>query len=110
MVSTHIRTVLAILLLAHSAWSDPIERKPFGETYDHKPVEQITLTNTLGASAKIITYGAIVTNLFVPDKNGKMGDIVLGCDSVKQYEVANPYFGCIPGRFAGRIARGTFKL
>jgi aldose 1-epimerase len=110
MVSMRSWAGLVILLLAQGARADPIEQKPFGETSDHKPVEQITLTNKQGLSVKIITYGAIVTNLFIPDKNGKMGDIVLGCDSVKQYEETGPYFGCIPGRFAGRIAKGTFKL
>src|SRR5271154_2059111 len=72
MVSTRLWVILVIFFLVQSAWADPIERRPFGETSDHKPVEQIILTNNLGASAKIITYGAIVTNLFVPDKNGKM--------------------------------------
>ncbi len=62
------------------------------------------------ASATLISYGAIVTNLLVPDKDGKLGDVVLGFDSVQEYEQAGPFLGCIPGRFANRLATGMFTL
>ncbi len=68
------------------------------------------LTNRNGASARIIDFGAIVTNLFVPDKNGVMGDVVLGFDDVKQYEEVGPFIGCIAGRYANRIANGMFTI
>ena len=101
-------TLLA--LIARSAHADPITQAHYGDTADHHDVEQITLTNRQGAVAKIINYGAICTNLLVPDKNGHLGDVVLGCDNIKAYEESAPYFGAIPGRYAGRIAGGAFKL
>ena len=55
----------------------PIEKASFG-TVDGKPVDIYTLTNAKGAVAKITNYGAIVTELHMPDKAGKMGDVVLG--------------------------------
>jgi aldose 1-epimerase len=90
--------------------AQPIQEKDFGHTYEGWPVHQFILTNPSGASVRIIDYGAIVTNLFVPDKNGKMGDVVLGFDDVKRYEEIGPYMGCIAGRYANRIANGMFTI
>ncbi|HEX4053720.1 MAG TPA: aldose epimerase family protein [Tepidisphaeraceae bacterium] len=108
------RNVLGIILatsfLASVAAGQQLQRKDFGTTLEGWPVEQYILTNNNGASARIINYGAIVTNLFVPDKNGKMGDVVLGFDNVKQYEEIGPFMGCIAGRYANRIANGTFTI
>jgi aldose 1-epimerase len=60
--------------------------------------------------AKFINYGGIITELHVPDKNGKTADVVLGFDNLKSYLDGNPYFGCITGRVANRIAKGKFTL
>ncbi|RYG05352.1 MAG: galactose mutarotase [Chitinophagaceae bacterium] len=74
-------------------------------------VVQYTLTNKNGVGVKIINYGAHVTNIIVPDKNNEMGDVVLGFDSLADYaSPANSFFGAIAGRYANRIAKGTFKL
>ncbi|MGD0462014.1 MAG: aldose epimerase family protein [Tepidisphaeraceae bacterium] len=97
-------------VLAGAAAAGPVERKHFGQTQEGWPVDQFILTNRNGASVRIIDYGAIVTNLFVPDKNGNMGDVVLGFDEVKQYEEIGPFIGCIAGRYANRIANGTFTI
>jgi aldose 1-epimerase len=101
---------LMVSLLVSAASAGPLEKKAFGQTLEGWPVEQFILTNRNGASARIIDYGAIVTNLFVPDKNGVMGDVVLGFDDVKQYEEAGPFIGCIAGRYANRIANGMFTI
>ena len=69
-----------------------------------------TLTNAHGMKAKIITYGGIITELDVPDRNGKMGDVVLGFDNLKSYLASSPYFGALIGRVANRVAKGRFKL
>lgn len=103
------------LLLAIAAYSvpargDSIETRPFGTTSAKELVSKITLTNNKGASVSIITYGATVTNLLVPDKQGKLGDVVLGFDNLKQYEMQSPYFGAIIGRVGNRIAHGAFTL
>jgi aldose 1-epimerase len=58
----------------------------------------------------IITYGGIVVSLRTPDRNGKLDDVVLGCDSVEKYVAQTAHFGGIVGRYANRIAHGTFQL
>ena len=70
---------------------------PYGQV-DGKPVTLYTLTNANGAVVKIITYGGIVTELHVPDKDGKMADVVLGFDNLDGYLDSHPYFGAIVGR------------
>ncbi len=81
----------------------------FGKTADGKPVELYTLTNGK-VTAKVMTYGAILTELDVPDRDGKPADVVLGFDDLKGYLAGHPYFGATVGRFANRIARGEFTL
>lgn len=74
-------------------------------------VFEYTLTNTNGMVVKIINYGATVTHIMTPDRNGKMGDVILGFDSLEGYlQEGNPYFGCIVGRYANRIANAKFTL
>ncbi len=74
-------------------------------------VYKFTLKNAKGMEVKIMNYGATITNLIVPDKNGTAGDVVLGFDSLEGYlQKGNPYFGCIVGRYANRIANGKFTL
>lgn len=87
-----------------------IKRRDFGKTNQGEPVELYTLTNNKGMVAKIMTYGAILTELHVPDKNGKDADIVLGFDNLDQYLKGHPFFGAIAGRYANRIAKGQFEL
>ena len=86
-----------------------IMKKPFGKA-DQKVVSLYTLTNTSGMTVKITNYGGIITSILVPDKTGRMGDVVLGYDSLSQYIAGSPYFGAIVGRYANRIAKGKFTL
>jgi aldose 1-epimerase len=69
-----------------------------------------TLTNRAGLTVEITNYGGIVTALRVPDREGRIDDIVLGFDSVDEYLGPHPYFGGIIGRYGNRIARGRFQL
>ncbi|MFL5245719.1 MAG: aldose epimerase family protein [Gemmataceae bacterium] len=87
-----------------------IDKKDFGKTQDGTAVDQYTLTNANGMKAKIITYGGIITELDVPDRDGKLGDVVLGFDDLKGYLAGHPYFGALVGRVANRIAKGKFTL
>src|SRR5258708_3589845 len=87
-----------------------IEKKDFGKTQDGIAVDQYILTNANGMKAKIITYGGIITELDVPDRDGKEGDVVLGFDDLKGYLAGQPYFGGLVGRVANRIAKGKFTL
>jgi aldose 1-epimerase len=85
------------------------EKKPFGKV-DGKDVELFTLTNAKGLVMTVTNYGGIVTSFLVPDKAGKMADIVLGYSDVDGYVKNNPYFGAIIGRYGNRIGKGKFTL
>jgi aldose 1-epimerase len=87
-----------------------VETEAFGKTKSGTPVDLFILTNSNGMKAKIISYGAILTELDVPDRNGKLGDVVLGFDNLEQYLVGHPHFGATTGRVANRIAKGKFTL
>jgi len=86
-----------------------IEQRVFGQV-DGKTVHLFTLTNANGLVAKITDYGTILTELWVPDKNGVLADVVLGFDNLESYLKGHPYFGAIAGRCANRIAKGRFTL
>lgn len=87
-----------------------VEVAPYGETADGISVDEYTLTNANGVEVKIITYGGIVTSIMVPDRYGNMANVALGFDNLADYETQNPYFGCITGRYANRIAGGKFSI
>ena len=98
-------------------WPNPshmkatVTKKLFGQTPAGKRVDLFTLTNAQGLSAKITNYGTIITELWVPDREGRLGNIVLGFDNLRQYLAGNPsYLGCTVGRVANRTARGRFQL
>ncbi len=88
----------------------PVQSTSFGTAADGKPVEIYTLTNSNGLTARIMTYGATLTEMHVPDKQGAMGDVVLGFDDLKQYEAGKAYFGATVGRYANRIGGAKFSL
>ncbi|MHC4570623.1 MAG: aldose epimerase family protein, partial [Planctomycetota bacterium] len=87
-----------------------IKKQAFGKTGDGKDVDLYTLTNANGLKTEIMTYGGIVRILEVPDRDGNLGDIVLGYDSLDEYIENNPYFGALVGRCGNRIAKGKFTL
>ena len=83
----------------------------FGKTKEGVAVESFTLKNGNGVIAKLMTLGATITELHVPDKNGKLADVVLGFDDVAGYESdRNQHFGCTTGRVCNRIAKAKFTL
>jgi aldose 1-epimerase len=82
----------------------------FGKTKDGDSVDRYVLTNKIGIEATVISYGATLVSLKVPDRNGKIADVVLGYDSVDGYEQGKSYFGGTIGRYANRIAGGQFVL
>ena len=87
-----------------------VTHAPFGKTADGKAVEIYTLTNPNGVEVKAINYGCIITSLKVPDRTGKMADVVLGYDTLDGYLKDSPYFGAVVGRYGNRIAKGQFML
>lgn len=89
--------------------TEEISKMNFGKLPDGTPIEIYTLTNGT-ITAKISTFGGIVTELHAPDKDGQSADIVLGFDSLEGYLAGHPYFGAITGRYANRIAKGKFSI
>ncbi len=87
-----------------------IKKQAFGKTPDGTAVELYTLTNANGMTAKIMTYGGIVTELHAPDRAGKMENVVLGFDNLADYLKGHPYFGALVGRVGNRIAGAKFTL
>lgn len=82
----------------------------FGRMPDGTPVVRIVLSHESGIEAAIISYGAAIQQLFVPDGNGRMGNIVLGHDELHHYLAQRDYFGATVGRYANRISAGRFEL
>jgi aldose 1-epimerase len=87
-----------------------VDKKVFGKLADGRQVEIYTLRNARGLEAKITNYGGIITELKVPDRTGKLDDIVLGFDNLDSYLKGHPYFGALIGRYGNRIAKGRFSL
>jgi aldose 1-epimerase len=87
-----------------------ITHAEFGKTGDGAAVRIYTLTNKNGVEARITNYGGIVVSLKTPDRNGAMGNIVLGFVSLPEYLATNPYFGALVGRYANRIGHARFSL
>jgi aldose 1-epimerase len=87
-----------------------IRKEPFGKTKDGKEVFLYTLVNAKNSTIKITNFGGIVTRLLVPDKSGKLDDVVLGFDSLDPYLSRHPYFGALIGRYGNRIGNAQFSL
>ena len=87
-----------------------IIKQLFGVTSDQKEIYSYTLKNDHQVEVDILTYGAIIRALRGPDKNGKIDDVVLGYDKLALYENDQRYFGAIVGRYANRIAHGSFTI
>src|ERR1043165_5866712 len=102
--------VTAVLAGQADAANASVKVSPFGKTSDGKAVDIYTLTNSKGAYAKIMTYGATLTELHVPDRTGKLGDVVLGFNSFGPYAKGHPFFGSTVGRVGNRIANAQFML
>lgn len=87
-----------------------ISQTGFGHLPDGREVTQFTLRNRQGMEVRLIDYGGIITHILVPDRDGKLVDVVLGYDSLAPYLADSPYFGALIGRFGNRMAGGCFKL
>ena len=102
---------LGVIVMASPVVAEVTGPTPFGKTADGTPVETYTLKNKNGVTVKLMTLGATVTEINVPDKKGKFANVVLGFDDVAGYQSdKNQYFGCTVGRVANRIAKGKFTL
>jgi len=87
-----------------------LEQQDWGKLPEGATVKLFTLTNGKGMMARVTTYGAAMTQLRVPDRNGKVGTLVLGFDNLSAYLKGHPFFGVTAGRVANRIAKARFTL
>jgi aldose 1-epimerase len=87
-----------------------LARAPFGTMPDGKAVEVFTLTNSNGMEVRTIPYGAILVSIRVPDRNGRLDDVVIGHDTLEGYLTASRFFGAVVGRYGNRIAKARFTL
>ncbi|MBM3821806.1 MAG: galactose mutarotase [Verrucomicrobia bacterium] len=105
--------LLAFLFLATTGLSASFERvssSDYGKMPDGAGVQQFTLRNSKGMVVKIITYGAIITEIQAPDRGGKMANVVLGAASLDEYLKGFRGSAAVIGRFANRIAKAKFKI
>ena len=102
---------LALAICVSIATAAEPTSEPFGKTKDGTAVELYSLKSDKGLVAKVMTRGATLVQLHVPDANGKVDDVIWGFDDVSGYESeGNPYFGCTTGRVCNRIAKGKFTV
>jgi aldose 1-epimerase len=87
-----------------------VKTAPFGRLSDGTAVDIYTLTNKSGIEARVMTYGATLVSIRLPDRNGVFADVNLGFDNLEGYLGTHPYFGAVIGRYANRIAKGRFTL
>ncbi|WP_066799572.1 aldose epimerase family protein [Sphingomonas soli] len=107
------KTVLFAALLcaaATPALAADAVRAQAGQLKDGTAIESVTLKNTQGVEARVITYGATLQSLVAPDRKGNRAEVTLGFDSAAEYETKPNYFGVTVGRYANRIAGGKFSL
>src|SRR5215470_7265320 len=88
----------------------PMEKKAFGTTSDGKTADLYVLTNKNRMEVSITNYGGIVTSIKVPDRNGKIGDVALGYDTLDGYVTDKVYIGATVGRYCNRIGHGEFSI
>ena len=87
-----------------------VQSKLFGRTADGREVTLYELVNSDGLRATVMDYGAILVDMEVPDRNGKLADINLGFDELDSYIKRNPLFGAVVGRYANRIENARFAI
>ena len=87
-----------------------VTTRKFGVLESGKEVTLYRITNASGAYVSIIDYGATIVEICVPDKNGTLTDVLLGCDDVHAYEHTSGYLGALIGRYGNRIGKGRFPL
>ena len=108
-----IASILSLSILASFVWTGNESLKAAGiSVSDFDDIRLFTLSNESGVKVDVTNYGATVTSIVVPDREGNMSDVALGYGSVEQYmnAVVRPYFGSIVGRYGNRIAEGRFTI
>jgi aldose 1-epimerase len=106
-----ISSIIGVCALVGKAQAkSSMKKQPFGKTADGQAVDLFTLTNAKGMEVSITNFGGIVVTLKVPDRNGKLDDVVLGYDQLDGYLTNKAFFGALIGRYGNRVAHGQFQL
>lgn len=87
-----------------------MKKRAYGTTAGGASVVEYTLTNANQVEVSLMNYGGVITAIKTPDQNGQFANVALGFDNFADYETRSPFFGCVAGRYANRIARGKFTL
>jgi len=87
-----------------------LKSSTFGFVDKQTEVKLYEIINNNGVHMKVTNYGAIITSIVIPDKNGRFGEIAMGFDNLNQYLGKHPYFGAVCGRYANRISKGKFTI
>jgi aldose 1-epimerase len=101
---------MAIAAMSSPATAATVHEASFGRLPDGREVKMVTLTNAHGVSATVLSYGATIQSVILPDRNGKPDDVALGFSDMKGYLGKRQFFGGTVGRYANRIAGGRFPL
>ncbi|QGN35456.1 galactose-1-epimerase [Microlunatus sp. Gsoil 973] len=96
--------------LKHRPGELTITSEPFGETADGVPVERYTFGSDSGVQVRMLTYGATIQSIELPDRDGNLASVLLGLPTLADYQDHSPYFGATIGRFGNRIAAGRFTI
>lgn len=96
--------------LSKSRSNGAITKAPFGKMPDVTPINIYALRNDNGMEVGIVIYGSTIQSIKVPDRYRDLSDVVLGYNSLHEYQTKSPYFGALIGRYANRIANGRFTL
>lgn len=115
--SKYIIRLVSLLVGAAAVFGAPVNqgqpgftKSVFGKTPEGQVSDLYTLTNAGGMQVRITNYGGRIVSILVPDRQGKMADVVIGFDNLDGYLGTNPYFGALIGRYGNRIAKAQFKL
>ena len=87
-----------------------VTKELFGKLKDGSEVYKFSIENKNGIKAVVTNLGAILVNLYVPDKKGKIADVVIGYDKLHMYVMNSCFFGCTVGPIANRIGKAQYKL
>jgi aldose 1-epimerase len=108
--SAIVLTLIAAVASRAATAAGALDRAPYGSTQDGQPVEIYTMTNDHGLRVRFLSYGGIITEIDVPDRAGRLDNIVLGLRTLRDYETLPGHFGAITGRYANRIGGAQFTL
>ena len=111
----HLAVALGLLAAAPgtaegAAAGPSVVKSAFGRMPDGAAVDRYTLTNSRGLQVEVMTYGATLTAVKVPDREGRLANVTLHLDTCEDYVRGHPLFGSVVGRYANRIAGATFTL